>query len=398
MNLHVRIACSLGLALSMPLAVAQTAPDHWLRPFVDYSWAWDANLFKVEDLRAPPDRAGLSDSFRTITTGLVMERQISNQGVNAHINVATTHFDRFKEIDYDSRDVGVTWNWQLGRRLRGTLGASSAQSLNSFAESHLQEKNLRTNRREFFNGVWRFHPDWQVQFGSSRNSHEFELLSQRTLNRDIRTNDIGLDYLSGNGNRIGLQLVRADAVFPIEDERLPAQYRKLNDYTQDDIKLRVDWNLTGKSAIRFEGGKTGRTHVVLPERDFNGFNARLVATWAPTAKQLLTANVWREIGAVDNLITNYTLNQGASLDSVWAPNEKLRFDGRLSYEVRDYNGVAGIDQSRSDQYHLASLGMTYTLFRRLQLGFSASRESLNSNQASRSYRTNGFVANLRYQY
>ncbi len=394
----VRIVCGLGLAVCMPLAMAQTVPDHWLRPFVDYAWSWDANLFRIEDLRAPPGREGLSDSFRTITTGLVLQRQISNQGVNAHINVATTHFDRFKEIDYDSRDVGASWNWQLGRRLQGTLGASSTQSLNSFAESHVRERNLRTSRREYFKGTWRLHPDWQVQAGSSRYRHDFEQLRQRTLNREIRINDIGLDYLSGNGNRIGLQLVRADAVFPVEDERLPLQYRKLNDYIQDDIKLRVDWNLTGKSAIRFEGGKTGRTHPVLPERDFNGFNARVVATWAPTAKQLLTANVWREIGAVDNLITSYTLNQGVSFDSIWAPNEKWRFDGRVSYEVRDYNGVAGIDQSRSDQYHLASLGLTYTLFRRLQLGLSASRESMNSNQAARSYRTNGFVANIRYQY
>ncbi len=396
--MRVRVVCSFSLALCMPLAVAQTAPDHWLRPFVDVSWSWDANLFKVEDARVPPDRAGLSDSFRTITTGLVVERQISNQGVNAHIKVASTHFDRFKEIDYDSRDVGATWNWQLGRRLRGAAGISSSQSLNSFAESRLQEKNLRTNRREFFSGVWRFHPDWQVQFGTTRNRNDFELASQNTLNRDIRTNDLSLDYLSGNGSRIGLQLVRSDAVFPVEDVRLPPQFRRLSDYTQDDIKLRVDWNLSGKSAIRFSGGKTGRTHQVLTERDFNGFNARVVATWAPTAKQALTLNAWREIGAVDNLITNYTLNQGVSLDSIWAPNEKLRFDGRLSFEIRDYNGIAGIDQSRSDQYHVASLGMTYTLFRRLQLGLSASRESLNSNQAARSYRTNGFVANLRYQY
>lgn len=371
------------------LAWAQAAtPEHWLRPSVDVTYARDANLFRT-DTDPVPDR------FRTITVGLVMERPISNQVINAHLNMSRAEFERNKNINYDAKDVGVTWNWQLGRHWHGNLGASSLERLNSFAESHFHERTLQTNRREFFNGVWLFHPQWQLQFGSTRNRYDFDLLRSQPLNRDVRSSDLGIDFLSGNGNRIGLLLVRSDAVFPVDEPGLPP---KLNNYTQDDFKLRVDWNVTGKSQIRFEGGKTERSHVIFPIRDYNGFNARLIATWVPTAKQALTGNAWREIGAVDNLITSYTLNQGLSLDSVWAPTEKLRFDGHLAYEVRDFNNIGGFGNGRSDQYTTASLGMTYILFNRAQFGLSASREVLNSNQGLHSYRTNGVIANIRYQY
>jgi hypothetical protein len=162
--------------------------------------------------------------------------------------------------------------------------------------------------------------------------------------------------------------------------------------------LRVDWNLSGKTAVRFVGGKTQRKHEIFPIRDFNGVNARLSATMAPTGKQLLTLNVFREVGAVDNLITSFSINQGVSLDTVWAIDSKFRLDGRLSYEKRDFNSLGGFASDRSDQLRNASLNLTYSPYRYLQIGVSVSRDTLDSNQAFRSYRASGVAANIRFQY
>jgi hypothetical protein len=363
---------------------------HLLSPSLDISWMRDANLFRSE---ADP----LSDRFRTITVGLKLERAISNQNLTAHLNMSRAEFDRFKFVNYDAKDVAANWGWNFGK-LHGNLGGSSQQRLNSFAESHLQERTLQTNRREYFNGVWQMHSNWQWQFGSTINRYDFDSPRQQSLNREVRTNELGFDFLGRDGSRIGLLLVRADAVFPIEELGLSPELKKFNDYRQDDVKLRIEWNLTGKSVVRFEGGKTTREHVIFPVRDYDGLNARLVAIWAPTVKQALTSTVWREIGAVDNLITSYSVNNGLSFDSVWAPNQSLRFDGHVQFETRAFNNIGGAGTTRSDQFRSAQLGLSYVWLRHTRLGLSLSHESLDSNLARHSYRTNGVVANVSYQY
>ena len=379
-----------------PLAFGQQPDQHWFRPNAEYTYSYDSNLFRIPDQAVPAaGRGQLSDTFRSVSTGLIIDRRLGRQTINASVKVTRTDFNRFENIDFDGRDVKVNLNWRIGSDLSGRIGNSSAKSLTPFTELNDGGRNIRTSDQKFANAVLRLKPSLQLTGGVADAKFEFDLFVQRPRNRRIKSQDVGLDYVPPSGNRLGLMLRRSDAKFPNDAPGVPI---RLNDYIETELKLRVDWKLSGKTAVRFVGGKTQRKHEILPIRDFDGVNARLIATMAPTGKQVLTLNLFREVGPVDNLITSFTINQGATLDTVWVIDSKFRLDGRLSYEKRDFNSFGGFTSDRSDLLRNATLSLTYSPFPYLQVGVSAFRDTLDSNQAFRTYRANGVAANIRFQY
>ncbi len=384
----------VGLCLGgVPLAVAQSG-DRPIRPYVEFGYAYDSNLLRTPDL-ATSNRDQLSDTMRTITAGMIFERTLGRQSVNARVNLSRTYFDRFKNIDFDSRDVQANLNWQLGSKFSGSLNTRSDTTLSPFTELNDGQRNIRTSDRSSANAVWSGFSGLQLSAGAANAEFHFDSATQRSGNRRIQTQNIGVDFLPASGNRIGVLAQRSQAKFPID---APGAPKRLNDYIENELKLRLDFNLSGKTSVRFVGGKTQRLHEILPVRDFNGFNARLAATMVPTGKQVVTVNLFREVGAVDNLITNFTINQGISLDTVWVPSAKLRVEGRFSFEKRDFNSLGGLLSNRMDQLHNASLGVIYTPYPFMQIGVTATRDSLRSNQTFRTNHAGGVATSIRLQY
>jgi exopolysaccharide biosynthesis operon protein EpsL len=385
------MACAaLGLAVGDSRAQS-TGESHWLKPSVEYSLMYDANLLRTPDMSAPPGRAGLSDQVRSLGTGLALERHIARQTITARWNVTHIKFERFSVLDYDSRDQQLNWNWLLGSHFHGNIGSSSQQTLTPFVETHTERRNLRTNRRNNADAVWMFHPKWQLQWGATRVKYDYDLSAERLNNRNVSTQDLGLNYLGKDGNKIGLFVRHTETDFPIDASGS-------NNFIEDEVKLRIDYSPGGKSVVHFVGGKTERSHKNSPMRDYNGINARLIGSLYPTGQQAFTVNLWREIGAIDNLITSYTLNQGTSLAWIYVPLSKVRIDGQISHENRDYNNNGSLGVPRNDIFRSASLNLSYTPWQRVQLGLGFSRDTLTSSQFFRSYRTFSISTNVRYQY
>lgn len=384
------------LALAAGQSAAQTAgQSHWLKPSLEYSLVYDANLLRTPDLAAPAGREGLSDRIKSLALGLGIERQISRQTLTAQWNVTHISFERFGILDYDSRDQRANWNWRLGNHFHGNIGTSSQQTLTPFTENHIEQRNLRTNRRNNADAVWQFHPQWQLQWGAARVKYDYDLPAERFNNRNLTTQDLGLNLLGKDGNRIGLLARHTDATFPVDARNFPSGF---NDFTEDELKLRVDYSAGGKAVLHFIGGQTRRRHEIFPIRDYRGINARLIASWYPTGKQAITLNRWREIGAIDNLITSYTLNQGSSLAWIYVPLAKVRIDSQFSHESRDYINIGSLGLPRKDIFRTASVNLSYTPWQRVQWGLAFSRDTLTSSQLFRSYRTFSVSTNLRVQY
>ncbi|WP_447407059.1 hypothetical protein, partial [Clostridium perfringens] len=84
---------------------------------------------------------------------------------------------------------------------------------------------------------------------------------------------------------------------------------------------------------------------------------------AATGKTGFVANLWREIGGVNDVDANFALTTGASLGATYLPTAKLRVEGLVDVERRNYNGasiVTGVTpSSRRDSYEKASLSLTY---------------------------------------
>lgn len=399
----LRFCLGLGVVTCLP---AFAVEDQVFRPYVGYSFAYDGNVLGIPN-GANPSGADLSDTSRRAEAGLVINKRISQQIFSAKLNVSHVTYDRLRALDNDGKDFLVNWNWHVGDRVEGNLGASYVQGLAHYVEGltpfvnlNNQERNLRTQRREFFDGSWRLHPSWRVRGGLSRDSLNYDLDTQKAGNRVEDMSEVGLDYLASSGSTIGVQLrhIRGDLPNPQQLDSLVIG----NSYDQNEIKAKINWLLTGKTQLQFLGGYVQRKQDSFSQRDYSGLNARLIANWQPTGKIGVTLSGWREIGALEDLTASYTLNQGLSIGSRWNLTSKLWLDGLLKHETSDYSGTTAFSSllpaDRKDIFRTASVKLTYLPTDHLQLAAVAYRKNRDSSINGNSYPDNGVMLSSRYEF
>lgn len=388
----LHLCLQLGAVSCLP---AFAAEGDVFQPYVGYSFAYDENVSGIKDADNPDNRK-LSDTSRRAEAGLAVKKRISQQVLSAKLNVAHVTYDEFDTLNNDSKDLLGNWNWHVGDRVEGNLGASYVQELSSVTNSGgVDARNLRTQRREFFDGSWLLHPSWRVRGGLSRDKLSYDV--DAADDRNENASELGLDYLARSGSTVGMRLrhTRGD---------LPNQPSGDNNYDQNELKAKVDWLLTGKTQLQFLGGYVQRKYGSDSARDYSGLNARVIANWKPTGQLGVTVSGWREIGAPANLTTEYgefippvgssssfTLNQGVSIGSTWDVTSKIRLAALLKHETNDFRGA---EAGREDTYRTASAKLTYRATNHLQLATLLYRNSIPGDSTA----NNGVMLSSRYEF
>ncbi len=377
------------------------APGDAFRPYVGLSMNYDDNLMRFSDREAA--RAVTGSSSRSDTSvrgdaGLLFENEISLQRIIASVNVNRTAYNRYSELDYTGHDLQAKWNWHLGSHLEGNVGVSHMESLSPFTEQHRLIRSLRTQKKGFVDGTWLFHPSWRLRGALSHYELTHDQVSQKSGDRKESVEEFGIDYLPSTGSSIGVLQRYARGTF--DQPFTLGSVQANNNYEQDELKLNVDYRYSGKIRLQFLGGWVERQHDYFPERDSKGMNARTIVTWAPTGKLSFGLNFWREIGAVDDVTTSYTLNRGISLQPVWKVTSKIQFEGMARYETRDYQGSIALlpDNNRSDINRMLSLNLNYQPMQNIQLSAGVTHDERDSNQSFNEFRSNGMSVNGRIEF
>jgi exopolysaccharide biosynthesis operon protein EpsL len=378
-----------GIALSAP-----ALPDEGdvVRAYVGLSMTHDDNILGTSNAAIAAGTPKLSDTARRIEAGLIFDKTISQQRLTANVNLDHTSFNRFGNLDYNGRDIQANWNWRIGTHLEGNLGATHVRTLTSVQDSvsvaglPTQLPNVRTQNRQYFDAGWLLHPSWRLRGGLSHYELEYEQQGPQVANRKVNDGEFGVDYLARSGSSIGLQYRRAEGDFPNSP---------LNDYSQDEVKARIDWKVTGKTDLLFLAGWVQRDHDLAPANDFSGFNGRINATWRATGKTTVNASLWREIGALDDQTAAYSLNRGISLGAGWEITQQVRLDGIFQHERRDYTPA---NLARKDRINYGSLQLSYYPIPKLRLQTSVYRTLQDSNVAANDYRNLGVSIGTRYEF
>ncbi|WP_344762871.1 XrtB/PEP-CTERM-associated polysaccharide biosynthesis outer membrane protein EpsL [Actimicrobium antarcticum] len=394
----------LAIAIStMFCGSALAEPGDVFVPYVSVMASHDDNLYRLGSEEEGQRRLGttnLSDTSRRLGVGLDIDKMISQQRLIASLNMSRTTYDRFSNLNNDGKNASVKLNWHLGSKVEGNVGTSYVEALTPFSDFRTTERNIRSQKRVFADAAWRFHPSWRISTSASRDQLSYDLSSQRANDRNLNSEIIGIDYLSAGNGSIGLQMGHSTGAYRYPE--LLGQFQIANDYSQDDFKAKIDWIATGKTRLQFLGGLVQRKHDAFSDRDFSGFNARLVATHQLTGKITLTANVYREIGSVDDTTASYTLNNGVSVVSSWSVSSKIRLDAQIRNEKRAYAGTPILPSiplsDRADTYRNLSLTANYMPTRKWTIGLNAYRDQQSSNQAIGAYRANGMTLNTRYEF
>lgn len=406
-----RLTQGIAALLASGAAHAQTAGNgsanpngqQVVTPYVQYSVTYDDNVLRLENENEARSLLGtdrMSDTYRTAVGGLRIDKMLGRQHLTLDASLNHTDFDYFRQFNNDGKDAKADWGWALGNYFSGNIGYLYSESLTPFQNFRVFEKNLRTQKNRYASAAWRLHPDWTLRTQFTRLSLDYGLASQQinTFTQDI--SEVGLDYTARSGSIAGIQLRHTKGNYPyptiIDGEEIN------NSFKQDEIKAKVLWLYSGKTRLQFLGGLVERKRQSANDVNFSGFNARLIGDLAVTGQTSLTMNLWREIGGLNDVDANYALTNGVSLAATVKSTDKLKFDGLVDYEKRNYNGatvITGVTPSgRRDKYGRATLSVTYMPLPSWSLVASVFRESLQSNIGSFGYVSNGVVLTARYEF
>jgi exopolysaccharide biosynthesis operon protein EpsL len=352
------------LALSLCIVVAASAiagPNDALHLYAGLGYGHDDNLLRVPD-NFPGFDNTRADSWWSREGGLIFDKTYSLQRISLIAKLSKYDFDHFKQLDYDGKDVQTNWYWQIGNHLEGKLGAAYTQTLAPYTDFTSDQRNLRRSRSRFAEGSWRLHPAWRVRAGFQRDVYAYELLGERFNNRNENTNELELDYIARSASTVGLVARRVKGHYPFPR---PIGQRLLNDdFTQDELKARVKWNVTGSSNIDALIGYTRRDQPSYGPGKTSGAAGRINLTHQTGGKMSYTAAAWHDFAPLESTLVSYTLNDGAAVGAQWDATAKIRVNADYSAERRNYNArqasaLSGAGELR-DSIRTGSLRATWT--------------------------------------
>ncbi len=359
----------LALAVALACCPARADISDTIKPFVSLGWTYDDNLLRLPD-DAPPG-IQRSDRARQAIAGFMLERPIGRQKITGQAKISRTTFDHYDQLDYNGKDFSLDWAWVLGNHFDGNIGGSYQQVLTPFNDFHTEERNLRTQRREYANGGWRMHPSWRVHAGFQRDRYDYELEAQSLNNRKEDRSELGIDYLPSSGSRVGLVARHIKGNY-LNPRRIGATFLDQN-YTQDELKANINWLYSEITQMQLLAGYARRKHDTFAERDASGLNGRVTVIWRPRVKLRFTADAWREFAAVESVIVNNSTNKGASLNAAWDISAKVQANAGVKRERRNFERLPGVffNGDPSDTTRSTTLGLVYQPARKVQLSATA---------------------------
>lgn len=350
------LALLFGVVFALPTLAG---PGDALHVVGSLTYAHDDNLLRVPD-GSPGFDNTREDSWWTREAGLLFDKTWGRQRLSAVAKLSKSDFDHFRQLDYDGKDVQATWYWQLGKHLEGRAGATYQQVLAPYTDILSSERNLRKSRSWYVDGSWRFHADWQARAGFQRDRYEYDLLSQRFNNRTEDASELELDYLARSDSTVGLVARRVRGSYPYP--RPVGLFGLNDDFTQDELKVRVKWLVSGATTLDALVGRTRREQPSFGAGSTSGVAGRIKATWQPRGKIVYNAAVWRDFAPLESTVVSTTLNKGASIGAEWNVTAKIKVDADVVAERRNYNARTGVAVAGDlrDSIRSASLRATWS--------------------------------------
>ena len=361
-------------------------------------WAYGGAMYDSNVLRTPTNER--SDTItRFGVGGRYAARVIGRQAVVLDGFAEHHMYDNFDQLDHTAYGLRGVWLWELGNDLSGTVGARRTHRLADLAELRAPVQDLVTLDRFDVTGAYRFAADWRLTggVGTTRTAHDGREIGDATS----YGSRVGIEYISGLGNAIGVELRRAEGDAPV-DELLGIGAFPDNEYKEKEVALTLAYALAASLRVRGRLGYTERTYTELPGRDFSGTTGRGSIDWFVGAKTLLLFEAYREPDAVIDSDALYIDRRGILMGISWAATIKLVFGARLLHERRIYEGDPLVSVTgaplRDETIRIIRFNAGWEPERFWQLSGALDFGNRSSNILGRDYDYTAVTVNLRYAF
>lgn len=398
-----------GALLALP-ALAREGDT--FQPFVSLGYNYDSNLFRQADNTNP----GIphDDRYSVLSAGLNVDWKPARQEIVASATKSQVRFVRNTPYNNNGSDYQAKWNWRLGNRLSGNLGAAESLSQSNFASVGLVN-NLVSQQRRFGRAEWEFHPRWRIGGGIEQTENSNSATTQVSQNFKQQVRDAVLTYLTPKGSNLKLQVRKTTAEFPnlqiLGYIFVPIVAVSDNSYTQTEYDLLGNWSVSGKLKLHGQVGRVDRSYdnilrnnygglaVLVPRPNFSGFTGRLSGDWYATGKTLLSVSLYQEPGGAQDINASSVIRKGASVNWAWLVREKWQVNAGATFENRDFKGDPNsLSTQRNDDTLGASLSLSYTPIQAVSLNVGMSAGRRNSNITVEDYKFHTIFANVRADF
>lgn len=381
----VWIVAGSGLVCS---AYAQSDEGDLVRLQASQVLLHDSNFLRASDqvTAFPLGRPDASETLSVTTVGLKLDQTVSRQRFELDLSLANQSHQHFKFLDYTAHNHRAAWRWQLGADLQGSLSHERKQTLNSFTDTtNYSQRNLLTQLNTRANASYRLSDDWRLLAEAGRTRETRTITSLQEGETQTNSAGAGLQYVWPSGSSLSAVHRTVRGTFLGRTLSLPGLLD--TGYRQSEHNLKLQWPISGKTALSAEWTALSREHPHFPVRDFSGHNASLMLSWQPTGAWLWQARWQQELANYQTLGSNYSVTQRWSIGPVWQITDKTRLLANAQASRETYEGNPGLPATlaRTDTLRDFVLSAEWQLHQKVSLAASLSQGRRNSTQYGYDY-------------
>jgi len=361
-----------------------------IRPSVGLVYSYTDNIYYLDDRQSG---AGLlrngqrGDQTIGLRAGLDLDHYYSRQVFSLRSSLTNNRNQTYDQLDYTAYNLRGVWNWVSGERWDGDAGIEKTQvasTVYDFSVAQRALRNLRTQDSYFASGMLRMAADWKLRgavryndIANSQSRFQTQNLEEWVLEGGSRR------YSKANDDFLGVNFRYADGRYP---NRLVVSGSVIdNAYRQYTAEAVIDYRYSGLTRVSGNVGFTNRQYAQFAQRNFSGLTGRLSLVYDWSSKTQLTGEVFREIGAWEDVTNNYVLTQGLRAVLQQSLTDKLAL--QVSYSLRDRSFLGDRDvtvanlPTRRDRLQSYAVGATWQPSRNISFNTSLSYDTRAANDA-----------------
>ena len=382
---------------------AEEQPPRKLDFFVGAGALYDDNLFRQPagaDLSAVAANLHRDDLIERLSAGVDGTWTLARQSFELKAHGDGNRFEHNDQLNNVSGKAMGSWDWRLGNRLSGRLGADYSRSLANFANNLVLVKDLLTQKSSFASGTYLLGNRWTInaEVRWSSTTHGAEI--RQVDDDNIRTQKIGLGFSLSPSATIGWNYRHSNANFAgAQQDSTTALYDR--NYDESASIFWLKYALGGKTDFSAEGGYLRRNYPNAAIGNYSGGTGRAKLAWHPGPKTELDISGWRDLTAYIDAESNYFVSTGGSIAPTWVPTERITASLAVAWESQKYIGsepsVLG-DPFRRDTVRSVQANAVYMPRDPLELDLTLRREQRGSNRSSLTYTDNLAILGVRFTF
>jgi len=327
------LAASIAACLCLPATAEDarsigtngTAGTQGFHPYASLGYGYDSNIYRIDD--AAPSIGERSDQYAMLQAGFDFNHEPGLQKFQLNAEIGHTFFNEHDDLDYTGGRALARWQWETTEGATGDLGYRFKRSLRDFANQDRLDKvkDIRSEHTLFASGNLDVAEHWRV--GMRGALADIGYSETEALDLQRTTLGVRADYLSGAGNRVGLD---AEYVLGRYDSNEGADY---DEYT---VGPALDWQLTDRTSVSAIVGYTVRDNDSPLREDYDGITGKLEVDVAGNGGPALTATVYRDISNIGDEVAEYAVVNGVSVEPRWQLSSAVELRLEARYENRDF--------------------------------------------------------------